>query len=862
MDQYIKYLKEIANPPPPPMSDVLSTRENVGIGNNPYTGEKSSLTARLEQQPELGAKKKPEPLFGGEPSISNRGPLTMREKFQFGTQDALIELFGFKPYKAVELSKKLFGGSPEDTSAPGFGIGLADLMGLGEIFAIEEGLDQAERGNITGDKGDELMGTGIALAGSIAPAVIAKRIISSPQARNFLQEAKDRFEAGLSPIPVGMSIENVGDAAKLAPDAPPFYSAVDKAVDALPQDKGSGDQMRAMILKSEGVKPDEMAWIGLDDFLKGKKSVTKQEIKNYVEANQVRIEEVTKGFVNFDDAIKKAEADGEINAAIILKRGKIISEEGDMGVRGTDTMSGTSNILNAARQPSVGAWIEKLPPSDDRRFMSFDDLGKAKSYIQTRSEPKFGGPKTTLPGGENYREVLLTLPSRKRVARPATQLETERGFSVNEAGDVEHIGGTDTVKNINDDFRGGHFDEPNVLAHVRLNDRTGPNGEKILFVEEIQSDWHQMGRDKGYNTPERQAKIDALKEKRKEILDTRDANRPDWWERYHELDELSSRMFTGEIVYDEKLKRAVSGRMSKKEQEEFAILSEKYLEFTNETIALLIDVDSEITSLLSNIPDAPMKKSWHEMSFRRIARMAAEEGYDSVAWTPGKIQADRYSLSKQVDNIEVVPRTNAVTGEKSRSVDINLPNGDRITLGVDNAGVVDNTGANNTDMKGKHLSDILGKEMADKIMKNTDQIIKDADLKVGGEGMKGFYDKMVKKYAENWGKKFGAKVETTNIETGIKTDVSGIDIIENNGKWTVIDRPNGGAQLADFSNKSDAEAYIVSLEIVAQGEAKPKVWSMKITQKMRDSLMKKGVPMFGVAGTAATIGMQGQDNGD
>jgi hypothetical protein len=147
-------------------------------------------------------------------------------------------------------------------------------------------------------------------------------------------------------------------------------------------------------------------------------------------------------------------------------------------------------------------------------------------------------------------------------------------------------------------------------------------------------------------------------------------------------------------------------------------------------------------------------------------------------------------------------------------------------------------------------------------MKNTDQIIKDADLKVGGEGMKGFYDKMVKKYAENWGKKFGAKVETTNIETGIKTDVSGIDIIENNGKWTVIDRPNGGAQLADFSNKSDAEAYIVSLEIVAQGEAKPKVWSMKITQKMRDSLMKKGVPMFGVAGTAATIGMQGQDNGD
>jgi hypothetical protein len=43
-----------------------------------------------------------------------------------------------------------------------------------------------------------------------------------------------------------------------------------------------------------------------------------------------------------------------------------------------------------------------------------------------------------------------------------------------------------------------HWNEPNVLAHVRFNDRTGPNGEKILFVEEVQSDWHREGRESGY----------------------------------------------------------------------------------------------------------------------------------------------------------------------------------------------------------------------------------------------------------------------------------------------------------------------------------------------------------------------------
>jgi hypothetical protein len=47
------------------------------------------------------------------------------------------------------------------------------------------------------------------------------------------------------------------------------------------------------------------------------------------------------------------------------------------------------------------------------------------------------------------------------------------------------------------EFRSTHFDQPNILAHLRVNDRT-VDGKKTLFVEEIQSDWHQAGRKKGY----------------------------------------------------------------------------------------------------------------------------------------------------------------------------------------------------------------------------------------------------------------------------------------------------------------------------------------------------------------------------
>jgi hypothetical protein len=62
----------------------------------------------------------------------------------------------------------------------------------------------------------------------------------------------------------------------------------------------------------------------------------------------------------------------------------------------------------------------------------------------------------TLPGGKNYREILLQ--------HPQGQFKGVEG----------HFGG-----------------EPNILASIRAKDRKGPNGEKILHIEEIQSDWHQ-----------------------------------------------------------------------------------------------------------------------------------------------------------------------------------------------------------------------------------------------------------------------------------------------------------------------------------------------------------------------------------
>ena len=50
----------------------------------------------------------------------------------------------------------------------------------------------------------------------------------------------------------------------------------------------------------------------------------------------------------------------------------------------------------------------------------------------------------------------------------------------------------------------------------------------------------------------------------------------------------------------------------------------------------------EIIKMESAVIDTPLKSNWHETAFRRIIKRAADEGYDTVTWTPGSVQTDRY----------------------------------------------------------------------------------------------------------------------------------------------------------------------------------------------------------------------------
>lgn len=437
--------------------------------------------------------------------------------------------------------------------------------------------------------------------------------------------------------------------------APTFFSKAEKtAEEKLP--KNVSAQSVISTLKNAGVKDEEIKWMGLEDWLKGKGLIPKQELLDFMRENNVQVREVEKG-------------------------------------------GGGKYVLD----------------SQGRRI--YDNAG---GFIERRDGTKFEDYQ--LPGGENYRELLLTLP--------------KRPFN-----DVD-IPGRGIVETAN--FRSSHFDEPNVLAHVRFNDRVDADGKKVLFLEEVQSDWHQKGRREGYQP---------------------DRSSPPGW-----------------------------------------------------------STPNDSRAQGKGVPDAPFKSTWHELALKRMLRYAAENGYDKVAWTTGEQQAERYDLSKQVDEIHY--RRNA-----DGTYDIYAAkDGEPAAFGPEMV-----------NLKPERLPDVVGKELADKIHTATAKEGKftGQDLKVGGQGMKGFYDKIIPDFLNKYGKKWGARVEETTLTRPRETTIENTG---NPGPGAFVVTNRGGSTWY-FGTREEAEAKAAALD----DKDRIGVHSIPVTPSMKDSVLYEGQPLFNLS---------------
>lgn len=370
----------------------------------------------------------------------------------------------------------------------------------------------------------------------------------------------------------------------------PFYSALARSIETMSAKVMAGDGWRMQItgLVNKGtVKADEVEWSGINEFLKlqdGK--VTKDQVLDYLDGNGVKIEETVLG------------------KEPVAPESELTPE--DIGVQENEydwTISTPSGTTSGVGRYTVTT--EQEAREYGARYFNSHIRERNREQAQRGDGTKYG--QYQLPGGENYRELLLTLPDQRTTQRKKLGAINDQydmvlaGRSISELSDAEravinrltkeHDSIADTPRQ--DDYKSSHWDQSGVLAHVRFNERLDAENKKVLFIEELQSDWAAQGRKEGFNdiTPALQAEYNKLTERfRGDRTDAENA-------RVRELEGL--------------------GANSPKQR----------------------------------IPAAPFvgkTDAWVALSIKRMISYAATNGFDKIAFVNGEQSAERYDLSKQV----------------------------------------------------------------------------------------------------------------------------------------------------------------------------------------------------------------------
>lgn len=581
--------------------------------------------------------------------------------------------------------------------------------------------------------------------------------------------------------------------------APAFYSKLSRMVEDKLPNKATAEQVRAL---TRDVNKEELKYSGLEQFLAGKEKISKEELLNFLTENQIQVKEVVKA-----EPVKE-----DRNFATWAKEEK--------GLK---------------------------PKQIKAEWDSKGDLYKEYQKLNLESLETRKFKQYTLPGGENYREVLFTLPgdgpSADELLRAANKAEEDYNLS---QGDVtrerdelidlvfEKVRNTDqalslvnaigyasteekmqgaaaklkevvpaadtdryvqailrsrdayqkfkeanklAVSGDETQYKSPHWNERNVLAHTRLTDRVDAEGKTVLFVEEIQSDWHQEGRKKGYASD-----TTSLPEGYT-FIENPDAKTPDQrWLVVNKLRGQENNQFGGQIVGLGETKEAA--------------------------------LNDFMQVVQKRVPDAPFKKNWHEFVLKKILRMAAEGGYDRVAWTTGEQQAERYDLSKQVDSI--IMQRLVTNGKENGQVTLRATKDGEDVLG------------NSSTMPESEVADVVGKEIYQKLKEQSDKgtnvsaKLEGESLKIGGDGMKGFYDKILPEWIAKYTKKWGGKVAETELDQPVK-------------------KVKGGFEVAGTFYKSYEDA-LADLEEAGGGGLK--VHSLDITPAMKEAVIHEGQPLF------------------
>ncbi|MEO9632361.1 MAG: PLxRFG domain-containing protein [Sulfitobacter sp.] len=623
-----------------------------------------------------------------------------------------------------------------------------------------------------------------------------------------------------------------------------FYSPLLKAVSSAKQVKAPAKDWKAIVAKLPGVKKAELEWLGVEEWLDSQEGqqVPREALVAFIRDSQIEVVEERQG-----------ERPDGFDADVEVLRNDEVSEDWS----------------DADIEEQVLADAE----SDGR-------------YSPARFE------EYTEDGGNNYREVLLRVPNLHEIGKNRTDKSAASQWEKFNQDILDDLSqptiGRPMVESPNVQrpkspfVQSSHFEQENIVVHARVKDRKGADGEKVLFVEEIQSDLASKWREstEAPEVTERRRELKAEEGRRGLAL----ANaRREWWDtlnaaakgpigaRFDPLSLAMDYVSSGKVPASDRAE-GVSFEFS---DPEAAFEQAKAIRDARERLdpirADIIALGTERT-VPDDLPDTPFKEEHtYTLMVKRLLREAAEKGYDRLSWTPGYMQAERWNSAAQ----NVVEGVNWEPGESEgfeshRYVNLEMAdNGQTITAVVDDKGLIYGA-AGNAELEGKPLSALIGPSLAKQIMAQPEGSVSGQKITFSDSGYAIAYDQQVKRAVDKFAKKYGARVEVDKSLPDFKKfygqEAGGVlDAITNFGFDEFVRNieesvPNDKAESFAFSASrargdmergNESEAYsnirIAAINAVGrekildiigyQNEGNP-VWSIDITPELREAAME------------------------
>jgi hypothetical protein len=165
-----------------------------------------------------------------------------------------------------------------------------------------------------------------------------------------------------------------------------------------------------------------------------------------------------------------------------------------------------------------------------------------------------------------------------------------------------------------------------------------------------------------------------------------------------------------------------------------------------------------------------LQKRWRDLALKWALHHAVEMGADAVAWTPGGVQVDRYSLVNHVHSMTWGPGSHSgayvrVVITPAQRANLETPD----TYGAFSLNVLKADGkvAAGTfpELVGKPLDVIVGKDLAKQILEEPEGTRAGEGLTIGGHGLRDLYDKDLPNTMRSLAvvKKGGGTLETVPI---------------------------------------------------------------------------------------------------